>query len=130
MQGTLTPTLSTDMATWGQAINEAIRRFSDKDWNYSRIFLVLKQLSELDSPYVLGIDWLDVRSKKGQADYKTMLGEITWGGRHSNELGVLELISLRLNRALSEVTSSEYWHSIRPIVRLRKREELLQSGHT
>jgi hypothetical protein len=119
-----------DMAEWGKAINEALQRYSDKDWNYSRISLILKPISELPFPYVLVVDWVDVRGKEGEKIYKTSMSEVTWGGRHSHELGILEIISLRINRGLSEVTNSEYWHGIQPILRLQKKAELVDKGQT
>lgn len=115
---------------WGEAINQAIKRFSDKDWNYTRLTLIMRNLNEISAPYVLGIDWLDVREKQGQLEYRTILNEITWGARHSNELGLLEIVSLRLNHALSEVSADEYWRGIRPVVRLQKRVDLLETGQT
>ena len=117
-----------DMIAWAEAINKALQRFSDKDWNYSRIFLETKPLAKLASPYVLGVDWLDVRNKQGQADYKSSLDEVTWGERHSHELGLLEIASLRLNRALAKVTTADYWRGIRPVIRLQKRSDLLQKS--
>ena len=118
------------MFAWAKAINQAIQHFSDKDWNYSRIILIPCELKERVSPYVFGIDWLDTHGKKGQADYKAVLQEVTWGQRHSHELGILEIVSLRLNDALSQVTSTEYWHGVRPVIRLQKRSDFLEKGQT
>jgi len=119
-----------EMTAWGEAINQALQRFCDKDWNYSRISLIACELSELDSPYILAVEWLDVRGKHGQEEYRTLVGEITWGERHSDELGMLEIASLRLNRALIEITTADYWHGIRPIMRLQKQSDLLAKGQT
>src|SRR5689334_6556476 len=88
-----------DMEIWAKTINQALQRFSDKDWNYSRILVTVCPLNEVSSPYVLWIDWLDMRGKQAQAAFKTIQQEVTWGGRHSHELGILEIISLRLNHA-------------------------------
>ena len=123
------PKLS-DMTLWAEAINQATKNFSEKDWNYSRIKLIIYNLEQLTSPYVLNIDWLDLRGKQGQKEYKSCLDEVTWGKRHSNELGILEMISLRLNDALAETTTPEYWHGIRPVIRLQKSTELLKKGQT
>jgi len=120
---------STDMLAWTDAINRALGRFSDKDWNYSRILLETRPVQGLSSPYVLGIEWLDVRNHQGQADYKNSLQEVVWGERHSHELGMLEIASLRLNRALAEVTTADFWHGVRPVIRLQKRSALLEKGH-
>jgi len=119
-----------EMIAWGEAINQALQRFCDKDWNYSRISLTTCELNDLDSPYVLAVEWLDVRGKRGQEEYGTLVGEITWGERHSNELGMLEITSLRVNRALIEITTADYWHGTRPILRLQKRADLLAKGQT
>jgi len=117
-----------DLRAWAEAINQALNRFSDKDWNYSRILLETKVLKEVSSSYVLNIDWLDMRSKQGQTDYQNSLNEVTWGERHCRELGMLEIASLRLNRALAEMTTADYWHQVRPVIRLQKRSELLEKG--
>jgi hypothetical protein len=111
-------------------INEALGRYSDKDWNYSRIILESSKLELLSSPYVLWIDLIDVSNPTKRKAFKTYEDEVTWGGRHSNELGILELISLRINRALIESTSDEHWENRRPIVRLVKKEDLIKQGIT
>lgn len=126
----LTVPSSGNMTAWAEAINSALKQFSDKDWNYSRILLIIKELKDFTSPYFLRIEWLNMNAKKGIADYKTILDEVTWGSRHSYELGILEIISLRLNYALSEVTSTDYWHQVRPVFRLQKKDEALAQGYT
>jgi hypothetical protein len=126
----LSPPTEKDLRAWCDAINNVLKRYSDKDWSYSRIYLIIKKLDEVSAPYSLRIDWLDVKGKKGKEEYQEVVGELTWGQRHSNELGILEIISLRLNQALNTVTSSEYWHGVRPVLRLQKTEELIQNLHT
>jgi len=121
---------ASDMALWGEVVNKALKHFSDKDWHYSRIKLILCRLEEVTSPYLLGIDWLDMRRKQGQVEFKALQDEIVWGECHSNELGMLEIASLRLNRALLEVSTTEDWHGVRPMIRLQKRTALLQKGQT
>jgi hypothetical protein len=121
---------SDDLQKWADAMNQSLKRVSDKDWYYSRISFVVKSLQEIDSPYVLQVDWIDTRSKNGEKHYKEMISELTWGQRHSYELGILEIVSLRLNQGLNTVTSSEYWHGIRPIVRVEKKQELLDISQT
>lgn len=111
-------------------INEALESYSDKDWNYSRISLEVKPLESLTSPYVLTIESIDVSTPIKRKVFKGSEDEVTWGGRHSNELGILELISLRINKALIESTSDEYWGFTRPVVRLVRKEELIQQGIT
>jgi len=105
-------------------INSALKAYSDKDWNYSRIALVIRPLREFDGPYVLRIDRLDLTAKAGQKDLKALIDEVKWGGRHSSELGILEVVSLRINKALLEATSDEFWQHQRAVVRIAKKEEL------
>ena len=105
-------------------INSALKAYSDKDWNYSRIALVLRPLREFDGPYVLRIDRLDLTAKAGQKDLKALVDEVRWGDRHSSELGILEVVSLRINKALLEATSDEFWQYQRAVVRIAGREEL------
>ena len=126
----ISPPQPADLTAWADAINGALKRYSDKDWNYSRILLTSCVVGETSSPYVLMVDWIDVRGKKGAAAYKNSQDEVTWGGRHSHELGILEVISLRLNLALSQVTTADYWHGVRPVVRLQKRSALIELGQT
>jgi hypothetical protein len=104
-------------------INEALREYSDKDWNYSRISLAIRKLSLLDSRYILGLEILDLSAKQGRADLKTLSDEVKWGERHSAELGMLEVVSLRLNKALLEITSDDHWQLKRPVVRIVKVED-------
>ncbi len=118
------------MQTWVEAINQALQRYSEKDWNYSRIRVEVCLLADCHSPYLLEVDWLDLKGKQGLAAFKTLQGEITWGERHSHELGILEIISLRINRALLEVTSDAHWNGIRPVFRLAKHDDLSKQGRT
>ena len=111
-------------------LNDALASYSDKDWNYSRIILEEKSLEILNSPYAMVIDPIDIRSSDGRNEVITYEGEVTWGLRHSSELGILELISLRINKALLESTSDEYWDFVRPVIRLANTEELISKGIT
>ena len=104
-------------------INSALVAYSDKDWSYSRIALVMRPLREFDSPYVLRLEFLDLTTKAGQKDLKTLVDEVKWGERHSSELGILEVVSLRINKALLEATSDEFWQYKRAVVRITRKEE-------
>ena len=103
-------------------VNTALQEYSDKDWNYSRISLVIRPLDGFDSPYILRLEVLDLKTKQGRTDLKTLSDEVKWGDRHASELGMLEVVSLRINKALLEATSDEYWQFKRPVVRIAKRE--------
>jgi len=105
-------------------INRALLAYSDKDWNYSRITLSIKPLSSFDSAYILKLEVLDLTTKAGRSELKTLVDEVKWGDRHSSELGILEVVSLRINKALLEATSDEFWQHKRPIVRVARKEEL------
>lgn len=107
-----------------QRVNTATESYPAKDWNYSRITLVPRRLDDCNAPYVLWVELIDTRTKQGQEDLKAASNEVAWGERHSNELGILELASLRLNKALLECTSDEYWEHRRPLVRLVKTNSL------
>ena len=111
-------------------INKALADYSDKNWNYSRIILVTKPLQDLQSPYALWPDQLNLKEKSDQEALKSLENEVKWGDRHSNELGFLELVSLRLNKALLESTSDEHWNYLRPVIRTEKREELILQNIT
>lgn len=103
-------------------VNLALKDYSDKDWNYSRISLTTIPLDTFNSPYILKLEVLDLKTKQGRTDLKTLSDEVKWGERHSAELGMLEVVSLRLNKALLEVTSDEHWEFKRPVVRIAKKE--------
>ncbi len=105
-------------------VNTALQEYSDKDWNYSRISLIIRPLEDFYSPYILHLEALDLKTKQGRTDLKTLSDEVKWGDRHASELGVLEVVSLRINKALLEATSDEYWQYKRPVVRIAKREAL------
>ena len=105
-------------------INTALRMSSDKDWNYSRIKLVIRLLRDIDSPYVLRLEFLDLTTSAGQKNLKTLVDEVEWGDRHSYELGILEVVSLRINKALLEVTSNQFWQNKRAVIRIVNREGL------
>ena len=63
-------------------------------------------------------------TKQGRNDLNALVDEVKWGERHSSELGILEVVSLRINKALLEVTSDEYWQQARPVVRIVKKETI------
>ena len=107
-----------------ERVNAALSAYSDKDWNYSRICLVAKSLRDVQSPYVLKISILDQNTREGRNQLKTLADEVKWGDRHSSELGMLEIVSLRINKALLEVTSNEFWDQRRPVVRVVKKQEV------
>ena len=109
-------------------VEDALQNVSDKDWNYSRITLHLRPLAQMDSPYFLWLERIDIGQKAGRAEIAHLKSEITWGCRHSEELGVLEIISLRLNKALLEHTTDEYWCNQRFVVRIVKKQELEAHG--
>ena len=111
-------------------LNQALAGYADKDWNYSRITLHMKPLASVAGPYALWVDLIDTKSKQGQADLKTSKSEVAWGDHHSNALGILELISLRVNKALLESTSDEHWNFRRPVVRLVDKKSLEHQGIT
>jgi len=109
-------------------LNETLALCPDKDWNYSRISLSMRPLDELKSPYVLWTEVLDLVTKEGRADLKALSDEVKWGERHLSELGILEIISLRINKALLENTSDQLWQNRRPIVRVVKKHLLADQG--
>ena len=111
-------------------VNRALLGYSDKDWNYSRISLTIRLLANLDSPYILQLEILDLRSKQGRTDLKTLSDEVKWGERHSSELSMLEVVSLRINRALLETTSDEHWQNKRPVVRVVRKEVVVGQAAT
>jgi hypothetical protein len=105
-------------------INSVLLAYSDKDWNYSRITLVIRPLHDIDSPYVLRLELLDLATSAGKKNLKTLVDEVNWGDRHSSELGVLEVVSLRINKALLAATNDEFWQHKRAVIRIVRREEL------
>ncbi len=114
-----------------QKINAALKRYSDKDWNYSRIALTVVEVSATESPYLLGCELVDLGTRQEAKALKDVQSEVTWGDHHSNELGILELVSLRVNKALLAVASREDFVSgdpprkHHPVLRLVKRADLL-----
>jgi hypothetical protein len=111
-------------------VNSALLNYSDKDWNYSRMSLITKLLGNTDGPYVLKIEVLDQTTKEGRNDLRSLMDEVKWGDRHSSELGMLEVVSLRINEALLEVTSNDYWHQKRPVIRIAKKEGIDRQATT
>ena len=109
-------------------LNAALATYSDKDWNYSRISLSVRPLEDTNSPYLLWPEVLDVVTKPGRADLKALSAEIKWGEHHSSELGILEIVSLRINKALLETTSDEFWQYKRPVIRALKKHLLAEQG--
>ena len=111
-------------------VNTALKDYSDKDWNYSRISLNICPLDTIGGTYALRLEVLDLRTKQGRTDLKALSDEVKWGDRHSSELGMLEVVSLRINRALLEITSDEHWQFKRPVVRIVRKEVLADQAAT
>jgi len=109
-------------------LNGILGSRSDKDWNYSRILLTVRPLGDLNCPYVLWPEVLDPTTKEGRSDLKALSQEVTWGDRHSSELGVLEIISLRINKALLENTSHQFGRDKRVVIRIVKKDVLAEQG--
>jgi hypothetical protein len=122
------PFTDSDLRQLVTRLNLALESYSDKDWNYSRISLSLRPLDGFDSPYLLWPDVLDLVTKQGRNDLKTLSDEVKWGDRHSSELGILELVSLRINKALLESTSDEFWQNKRPVLRVFGKHLLAEQG--
>ena len=99
-------------------LNAALDSHSDKDWNFSRISLSIRPLAGSDNPYFLWPEVLDLVTEQGRNDLKTLTDEVKWGERHSSELGMLEIVSLRVNKALLVSTSDEFWQNQRPVLRV------------
>ena len=106
------------------SVNSALLNYSDKEWNYSRISLVCKPLVKIDGPYMLKFDVLDLTTREGRKELRSLVDEVKWGDRHSSQLGMLEVVSLRINKALLEVTGDGYWHQRRPVIRIVKKEDV------
>ena len=111
-------------------VNTALQDYSDKDWNYSRISLTICPLDTIGGTYALRLEVLDLRTKQGRTDLKALSDEVKWGDRHSSELGMLEVVSLRINRALLDITSDEHWQFKRPVVRIVRKEVLADQAAT
>jgi hypothetical protein len=109
-------------------INSALSKVTDKDWNYSRITLESRTLETIHSPYLLWIEYVDTNSKIGIAELDQFKSEVTWGSRHCEELGFLEIVSLRLNKALLDSTPNEMWAKGRPVVRIMKKQDVERQG--
>ncbi len=115
----------TDLDHWITRINSVLDKYSDKSWNYSRIMLVTKPVQLCNSVYFFVVELLDMRDKNGQSAFKNILDEISWGDHHSSELGILEIISLRINKALAETSSDTDWNYLRPVIRISKIDQLM-----
>ncbi len=113
-----------------EKVNAALLNYSDKDWNYSRISLIIKPLNTAKDLYVLKVEILDQSTREGRNELKTLTDEVKWGDRHSSELGMLEVVSLRINKALLEVTSNDYWNQKRPVVRVVKKQAVDRENTT
>ena len=117
-----------ELQNFADAINEALLKVSDKDWNYSRIQLLCRDLASSEGPYALWVDRLDLETNEGRAALRACAKEVSWGDRHSSELGILEIISLRLNKALLEGTDGDHWGQFRPIIRVISRQDIEAKG--
>jgi hypothetical protein len=121
---------SPDLPELAAQINDALMRVTDKDWNYSRITLELRPLAQIDSPYALWVERIETDHKAGKGELAQLKSEVTWGSRHSEELSILEIISLRLNKMLLATTADGKWMNRRPVIRTVKKRDLEIQGIT
>jgi hypothetical protein len=119
-----------NLHTLAEKINTCLEKYSDKDWNYTRIRLQVLPLEVIASPYALVLETISTDSSRGQAELKALRREIEWGDRHSNELSFLELASLRLNKALLTVGFGATGELQFPVLRLAKLETLRAQNYT
>jgi hypothetical protein len=111
-------------------INTCLEKYSAKDWNYSRLSVQVIPLQAIEGPFALVVETADLTTKQGRAELKLLQQEVDWGDRHSSELGFLELVSLRLNKALLAVGDRQQLEAAWPILRLAKRDDLVAKGET
>jgi hypothetical protein len=117
-----------------QWINEILSRCPDKDWNYSRIRLRVIDVTTAQAPYLLGCELIDHDTPAGKRELRDVQDEVAWGERHSSELGILELISLRANRALIELIGDNFYVTaespgrFHPVLRLVKKQDLVTAN--
>ncbi|MGD0650586.1 MAG: hypothetical protein ABSA97_05525 [Verrucomicrobiia bacterium] len=116
------------LGTLKTKINKALENHSDKDRNHSRIPLRIRFLHTIEGPYALWLELVPTNAKQRQNDLTVFTDAIAWDERHSNELGILETISLRENRALLEASTDDSWDFRRPTIRLVSKEVLAQQG--
>ncbi len=109
-------------------LNNTLNLYPDKDWNYSRIVLVYNELEKLSSPYCLWCDLADRSSDEGKRFIKRTEEEIAWGKRHMNELGILEIVSFRINKALADIGTQDIWGRFHPILRVENKERIAERG--
>jgi hypothetical protein len=107
-------------------INKTLENHADKDRYYSRIPLQIRFLHTIEDPYALWLELVPTNVKQRQNDLTVFTDEIAWGERHSNELGILETISLRENKALLEASTDDSWDLRRPAIRFVNKEVLAQ----
>ena len=122
------PFTDTSLQQLVTCLNTTLAGYSDKDWNYSRISLSVRPLEDINSPYLFWPEVLDVVTKPGLAELKGLSAEIKWGEHHSSELGILEIISLRINKALLDTTNDEFWQYKRPVIRALKKLLFAEQG--
>jgi len=113
-----------------QWINQTLTVYSDKDWNYSRVRLKVVPVADAQAPYLLACELIRPGTAQGRRDLRDMATEITWGEHHSSELGILEIISLRVNKALLAVGTKLFpgddpAQGFHPVLRLVKRADLI-----
>jgi hypothetical protein len=117
-----------------QRFNEILQGYSDNDWNYSRIRLKGVEVASVQSPYLLAYELVDPSTAKGRRDLKAVQDEVTWGDHHASELGILEIISLRVNKAMLALEGEHFslpdapQRRYRAVLRVVPRNALLASN--
>jgi hypothetical protein len=119
-----------NLHTLAEKINNCLEKYSDKDWNYTRLRLQVLPIEAIGAPYALVLETISTDTARGQAELKALRREVEWGDHHSNELGFLELVSLRLNKAFLAVAFGVTGESQFPVLRLAKLETLRAQNHT
>lgn len=127
---TSNPSSRVELEELASKLTEALRQCTDNEWNYSRIYLVVSSLTEIVGPYCLACELVNPNDKDGRQSLRLIEDEIKWGGRHGEELGILEIISLRLNKALLGNCDLKSWNGQQPVIRIVKKEAIQEQGIT
>ena len=109
-------------------INDNLARADDESWHYSRLRLTTCPIDEIPGAKVLWLETISTDTRDGQRLLRELQGRVSVAVGHLSELPIIQIVICRMNEALLELSTDDYWQHQRPFITWAKKSELVQRG--
>lgn len=109
-------------------INDNLVQVDDEAWHYSRLRLTTCLLDEIPGAKVLWLETIATDTREGQRLLRELKSRVSAAVGHLSELPILQIVICRMNQALLDLTTDDYWQHRRPFITWAKKSEMAQRG--